>query len=470
MTSLWKQITLRELSPSPWRGASWLYHLVGFFSRWRSGSWLLQWADTLGALLICLVLAFSPFVSTSLIGILLLACAGYWILLTLSENDAPCITPIHLLVLLYWGIATVAVAFSPVKAAAFEGWVKLSLYLIMFALTARVLRSPRLTSLIICVFLLSALVVSIYGVRQQIFKVEQLATWNDPLSELAGDTRVYSYLGNPNLLASYLLPAIALSVAAIFVWQGWLKKALAVTMFLVNGACLYYTDSRGGWIGMMALSVVFLLLLYYWYRDALSPFWQKWLLPIVLGILAGLLLIAIMMVEPLRIRVMSIFAGRKDSSNNFRMNVWGSVIQMIKAYPIIGIGPGNEAFNKIYPLFMHPKYSALSAYSVFLEIAVETGVIGFTCFLWLLVVTINQGIGQIGRLREQKNLQGFWLIAAIATIAGMLAHGFVDTVWYRPQISTLWWLMLALIASRYEGVFKGRTGFDEAPYDYSISS
>ncbi|WP_013324768.1 IctB family putative bicarbonate transporter [Gloeothece verrucosa] len=462
MTSAWKRITLVQLSPSQWRGASWLYHLVGSLKDWHSASWLLQWAEPLGAALVCVVLALSPFVSTSLIGILLAACAGYWLLLTLSEQDWACITPIHLLVLLYWGIATVAVAFSPVKAAAFEGWIKLTLYLVMFALMARVLRSSRLTSLIVSVYLLVALVVSVYGVRQQLSGVEQLATWNDPLSDLAGTTRVYSYLGNPNLLASYLLPAIALSAAALFVWQGWLQKTLAMTMLLVNTACLYYTQSRGGWIGVMVLSLVFLLLLYYWYKDSLPPFWQKWLLPIVLGTLAAFLLIAMMFVDPLRIRVMSIFAGREDSSNNFRMNVWGSVIKMIKAYPIIGIGPGNEAFNKVYPLFMHPKYSALSAYSIFLETTVETGVIGFTCFLWLLVVTINQGVRQIKDLRQQANLQGFWLIAAVATMAGMLAHGCVDTVWYRPQISTLWWLMLALIASRYQGVFSPNKKADQA--------
>jgi putative inorganic carbon (HCO3(-)) transporter len=44
--------------------------------------------------------------------------------------------------------------------------------------------------------------------------------------------------------------------------------------------------------------------------------------------------------------------------------------------------------------------------------------------------------------------QGFWLIGAIAAMAGILAHGFFDTVWYRPQVSTLWWLVLGLIASR----------------------
>ena len=40
-------------------------------------------------------------------------------------------------------------------------------------------------------------------------------------------------------------------------------------------------------------------------------------------------------------------------------------------------------------------------------------------------------------------------MGAIATLLGLLGHGFVDTVWYRPKVNSLWWLMIALIASYY---------------------
>jgi putative inorganic carbon (HCO3(-)) transporter len=251
-------------------------------------------------------------------------------------------------------------------------------------------------------------------------------------------------------LASYLLPAITLSIAAVFVWRGRLPKALAALMVMINCACLYFTDSRGGWIGMVALSATFLLLLYYWFKDYLSPFWGKWLLPLVFGSLAGLLFVALLFVEPLRLRVLSIFAGREDSSNNFRMNVWAAVMDMIRDRPLIGIGPGNEAFNKIYPLYMRPRYTALSAYSIILDTAVETGLIGLSCLLWLIVVTVNQGVRQIHRLRVNSDSQGFWLMGAIAAMAGILAHGCFDTVFHRPEVNTLWWLMVAIIASHYD--------------------
>jgi putative inorganic carbon (hco3(-)) transporter len=452
MNELWQQLTLLNFSPANWSKSSYLYRLVGFLSRWRQGSWFLQWAEPIGAVLISLIIATAPFFSTSQIGFLLLAAAFYWVLLTLSDEGRIGMTPIHLLVLLFWCVALISTAFSPVKMAALEGLIKLTLNLIFFALASKVLRSPRLTGWVLTTLLLTALVVSIYGIRQQIFGAEQLATWNDPTSDLAGDTRVYSYLGNPNLLASYLLPAIAFSGAAIFVWAGWLPKLLAVMLTLVNASCLFFTESRGGWIGMVVLFGVFFLLLFDWFKSYLPIFWQKWLLPIIFGGLAALVLAAIVAIAPLRIRVMSIFAGRNDSSNNFRMNVWDSVWQMIHAYPLLGIGPGNDAFKKIYPLFMKPKYTALSSYSVYLETLVETGAIGLACFLWLLVTTIAQGIYRVRLLRNKMDSQGFWLIGAIAALCGILSHGLFDTVWYRPQVSTLWWLVLGLIASRcYDG-------------------
>ena len=449
--SIWQQLTLSHLWLYPWRDGSLIYSLSGRLRQWRQGSWLMQQGEWLGMVLACLVLGLSPFVGTALTGVLLLACGGFWLLLTLSDDPSEtAFTPIHLLVLLYWAVATIATAFSPVKAAALSGLIKLSLYLVWFFLLARVLRSQKLRSILITIYLNVVLIVSVYGLRQWFFGAEALATWVDPTSPQSKLTRVYSYLGNPNLLAGYLLPAVALSVAAIFVWRGLLPKALGVTMTLVNTACLVLTFSRGGWIGFVGLAFTFAVLLLYWLSFNFSPFWQKWAVPVGVGTIAGMMILAIVTLPPLRDRAATIFAGRADSSNNFRLNVWAAAIEMIRDRPILGIGPGNNAFNKVYPLYMRPRYTALSAYSVILEVLVEMGIIGFCCFLWLLLVTLNQGWQQLTRLRQLGNVQGFWLMAAIATLVGMMSHGLVDTVWYRPQVNTLWWLMMGIIASFYQ--------------------
>jgi putative inorganic carbon (HCO3(-)) transporter len=430
-----------------WRKSSLVGRLVGFIADWRSGSYLLNYADAIATFLICAVITVAPFTSTALMGVILLASAGFWLMLTLAEVNSNQITGIHLWVFAYWLVSVVATAFSPLKADALSGLIKFTLYLIFFGLCARVLGHSKLLSWITAILLLVSLTVSAYGIRQEIIGVKPLATWTDPTSPLAQDTRVYSYLGNPNLLAGYLLPAMAFSLAALILWQTLPQKILAGVMVLVNAGCIYFTDSRGGWIALVVLAGVFLLGLNFWWAEYLPPFWRKWLVPIVVISFAILLGIAILVLEPLRIRILSIFSWRSDSSNNFRINVWLAAWKMFKDYPLIGIGPGNEVFNQIYPLYMQTKFTALSAYSIFIEITLETGLIGIACFLGLIIATIQRGIKQIIQFKAIKNQRGIWLIAALAAIAGLATQGLVDTVWYRPQINTLWWLLVGLVAS-----------------------
>ncbi|EKQ68829.1 putative bicarbonate transporter, IctB family [Leptolyngbyaceae cyanobacterium JSC-12] len=466
MNSVWQTLTLSTLPLQQWLRSSYLHYPIGRLQTWRKGSWLMRWAEPIGGVLAMLVFALAPFVNNTLTGLLLGACGVYWVLLTVSDDGsqgsevrsqesggkASFATPIHLLVGLYWSIAVVATALSPVKKEALIGLQKLTLYLLFFALLARVLRSPRIRSWVITVFLLAALAVSVYGLQQWTLGTSALATWVDPESPLSKTTRVYSYLGNPNLLAGYLVPAVVFSIVAGFAWKGWMCKALAVVMTAVNGACLILTFSRGGWIGLVFSLFVSLLLLAHWWSVYLPRFWRTWALPMVLGTATVVVLVAVVVVEPLRDRVGSMFAGRGDSSNNFRINVWMAVIDMIKDRPLLGIGPGNNAFNKIYPLYQRPRFSALSAYSIILEVAVETGIIGLICFLWLIFVALSQGWMALNCLRASQSREGYWLIGAIASLFGMFGHGMVDTVLYRPEVNTLWWLMFALVASYYSNI------------------
>jgi putative inorganic carbon (hco3(-)) transporter len=450
----WQKITLADFTPQDWKGTSYIYRLVGLFQQWRENSFLIKWGETIALIILSLLYAIAPFSSQTkdVLAPILLGCAAFWLLLTLADkNDNKAATPIHLVVLLYWSISTIAVAFSPEKMAAFKGWNKLTLYLLLFALLARILRSPKMRSWLINLYLHISLIVSVYGIRQWFFGAAQLATWVDPESPLAKTTRVYSFLGNPNLLAAYLLPAIALSVAAFFTWKRPLLKILSVVMIAANSLCLILTFSRGGWIGFIALILVLAGLLFYQYQNYLPPFWRLWGIPISIGSFLVVILLSMLFIAPFRERILSMFEGRQDSSNNFRINVWKGVQEMIKSSPIIGIGPGNDVFNKVYPIYqVNPKYSALSAYSIILEICVETGFIGLSCFLWLLLVTFNQAAIQIHRLKQLESQEIFWLIGAIAGMIALLGHGLFDTVWYRPQVNTLWWLMVALIASYYQ--------------------
>ncbi len=443
------RLTLRNFDFHQWREVSLLHALMSPFRAWRQGSWLLAWGDGIAWVVVALMIALAPYVSTAMIGWLLAAAAGFWLLLTVSDRAEGWLTPLHIAVVAYWGAMALATALSPVKMAALSGLIKLTLNVLLFMLLARVLRIKELRSGLILVYLLTAVVVSVYGLRQWFFGAEALATWVDPESNMAGATRVYSYLKNPNLLAGYLMPAASFGAMAMFVWSRWLPKLLALVMTVTSSACLILTLSRGGWLGFLAMGFLTMVLMVFWLSPKLPPVWQKLALPLLLGGSAAVVVAAVLFVPPVRERVTSIFAMRSDSSNNFRLNVYEAVFEMIQARPITGIGPGNEAFNQIYPLYQRPNYTALSAYSIYFETLVEGGIVAGLAFLWMLGLSFQQGWAQLTRLRQMRIEDGLWLIGALGAIAGLLVQGAFDTVWYRPQISTLWWMLLAIVASFY---------------------
>ncbi|HEY9828073.1 MAG TPA: IctB family putative bicarbonate transporter [Stenomitos sp.] len=451
MSLVLQQLTLIRCSAVEWVRNSLIWRAFNPLRQWRAYSGLMQWGTELSVCLLSVLFLFAPFIATNYIGLLEIGGAGLWLLLTLSEDapQAQKISPIHGLLALYWVWAGVATVLSPVKREALNGLIELTLYLIVFALVERTVRSSRWRGWLIGIYLFAAFWTTLYGLRQWFFGADALATWVDPDSSLANTTRVYSYLGNPNLLAAYLVPAVPFSLASVFVWRNWGPKCLAAVMFLANTICVVLTFSRGGWMALVAALALVALLLLYWMLPYLPKFWQRWAFPMLLGGGALLMLVAIVVVPPVRERFLSIFASRGDSSNNFRINVWDAVKEMIRDRPLSGIGPGHDAFNKIYPLYQRPKFSALSAYSIYLEHLVEFGVIGFACFMGVLFALFQQGWTYIQRLRRQRSVQGLWLIAAIAGMGGLLVHGMVDTVWYRPQVFTLWWLMAAIVTSYF---------------------
>ena len=87
---------------------------------------------------------------------------------------------------------------------------------------------------------------------------------------------------------------------------------------------------------------------------------------------------------------------------------------------------------------MKTGFDALSAYNIYLETAVESGIFALIAFLGFLFFIIKKGI---------KNLSNIYTLAALISIAGILIHGFVDTVFFRPQIQFTFWIMAAIIRS-----------------------
>ena len=91
---------------------------------------------------------------------------------------------------------------------------------------------------------------------------------------------------------------------------------------------------------------------------------------------------------------------------------------------------------------MRTGFDALSAYNIYLETAVESGIFALISFIGFLYVNLSKAVRFIFR---RNSIKSVYLIIAVVSIMGMLVHGFVDTVFYRPQIKFIFWIMIGII-------------------------
>lgn len=361
-------------------------------------------------------------------------------------------------VLAYFAISLVAVGSSPYFMASVKGFAKMIIYMLAYFVFLVNLLTIKNIRLIIWTMIAAASIVSAYGVYQFYIKVEpyQGALWDDPNATSYKTTRVYSFLKNPNLLAGYLIPTASLTAVFYYLTLGWSRIVVLISLGL-QIACLYFTYSRGGWLAVIGMAgVIFLGSLIIFAQKIFKSKILKYglIASIVLG-LAGV--IAVLIASPATLeRFTSIFTTRGHSSNSFRMNVWISCWEMFKDNLLIGIGPGNTTFELIYPLYMFSGFKALSAYNIFLETAVETGIIGLLVFVFMLTIHSFRAIwGIVSNIDYSSRIL---LMGSLAGLSGLIIQGMFDTVWYRPQVHILLWFLLAIITivSRDEIALKNK--------------
>ncbi|MEB3334143.1 MAG: IctB family putative bicarbonate transporter [Cyanobacteriota bacterium] len=414
----------------------------GVLAQQRAG-WLGQHLELIAGAMLCALMAWLPQISRGGLTLLITACGLLWLLWALRTRPGS-IGPINAWLLAVLAVAVVATGFSPVPLAAFKGLMKLVSYLGVYALMRQLLVSaPLWWDRITAAMLAGSLLTSVLGIRQLYGDAGALARWSDANSVARGTVRIYSSLDNPNLLGGYLLPILPLAAVALLRWSGWPRRLYALATLVLGVVALVLTYSRGAWMGMVASLALLGLLLTLRHTRSWPPLWRRLLPILLLGGGALVLVVLITQLEPLRVRVLSLVAGREDSSNNFRMNVWASVLQMIRDRPWIGIGPGNTAFNLLYPLYQQPKFNALSAYSIPLEWLVEAGVPGLIAGAGLFLTAMAKGL-------RQWKAEGTWVLpslAAVAAFVGLAIQGLTDTIFFRPEVQLIALFSLATLAA-----------------------
>ena len=113
-------------------------------------------------------------------------------------------------------------------------------------------------------------------------------------------------------------------------------------------------------------------------------------------------------------RALSTF-NLRQSANYDRLCMWVSGIQMIRDYPLTGVGPA--MVEQVYPLYRRddaPRWRVPHLHNNILQIAAERGLPALGCYFWLL------GTFFIGGWRSLPHLTGSARAAAGASLVAIL--------------------------------------------------
>ncbi|HEX2914999.1 MAG TPA: O-antigen ligase family protein [Chloroflexia bacterium] len=232
----------------------------------------------------------------------------------------------------------------------------------------------------------------------------------------------------------------------------WLVVALAATGTVVLGNLLSF--SRGGWLGLAVATLVLLLVNY-----------RKTMPVLVIG--GGLVLFLVLGLQTGAIpestfgRITSaaddfrVFDVRdvKVNSANFaiveRMAMWQAGGNMFLSNPWLGVGIGN--YNVRYPDFNTPFWpdSRGHAHNYYIQAAAETGLIGATAYMLLLLSGIFQGFSRAVRTRDSAWRFVIW--GAFGVIIAVAMHNLVEDL-HVLNMGIQWSSLLALfyIVDRFE--------------------
>lgn len=132
-----------------------------------------------------------------------------------------------------------------------------------------------------------------------------------------------------------------------------------------------------------------------------------------------------------------------------RTYIWKDSMNMIRDFPIFGVGLGN--FSLAYTLYKEKAYWPHvydHAHNDYIELATETGVIGFILIFWALIAFFRKVIADGKDLSPNSDpLRYYILLGAISGMFGMFAHTITEFTFQIPSNAYYFTFLLALTSS-----------------------
>lgn len=289
-------------------------------------------------------------------------------------------------------------------------------------------------------------------------------------AEFQPTLRIFSTLGQPNWLASYLVLTLPLSIALFLAGKTTLQKAV----YLIASASIFlafiFTNSRSGTAGMTITVIIFVALL----GKKFLIKNKKIVIPATAAAVIVLMTFGSALFQRLKETQTGVTAGGTETSR-IRAVVWQGAWQIFLNHPLLGTGPETFAYSyqKIRPLAHNQttewNFFYNKAHNEFLNYLANIGLVGFGAYLAFLFIA-TKNILQVSRvkldesrsrqvdnsrLRSNNNQDTIIAKGAIAAIIG-----YQVTIFFGFSIVSTQTLMYLLIA---QTLVIGNRSFKEIP-------
>jgi putative inorganic carbon (hco3(-)) transporter len=399
--------------------------------------WVIQRyrAGALVLLLLCLPLGrltFAEVVSPVTVLAAVVLAVWLWRVLSGSEKIEFSHMQLPLAVFLLWGIAGIYGALDVGTAIKV-----LSIFVMgasVYLVTSQTIRSPEEAHGIMWAAAVTVGITVLYTV---------VAGFSGSLSYVETDeggeayTRFAGIFGHPNALGGFLALAIPPMVALAASETVWWKRLSGYLLIIGAMVGLVLTYSRGAWLGT---GVGLLILLPVLKRG----FW------LILGaVLLGPVLVGMVTSsDAVLARLESIAAAGSDPALMERLEIWGMAFRLVAEHPLLGVGLGNfqAAYGRLMvpdlPLLTYPLELPEHAHNLFLNLAVEVGLVGVSAFAWLLAVAFLR-VRQIKRFADWR--VGVWSMGLAAGLVAISVQALVDVVVYQGFVAILFFTYLGVM-------------------------
>jgi O-antigen ligase len=216
-------------------------------------------------------------------------------------------------------------------------------------------------------------------------------------------------------------------------------RAVAGAAAAVMAGTIFLSGSRGGMLAIVTEFVILSALLVKQKRSLRTAIGVGVFLALVAGLLTWI------GGAELSKRIATVTLSHSEITNDVRTVINRDGLKMFLKKPILGWGLGT--FPVVYPQFrsFYTNFFVNQAHNDYLQLLVETGLLGFATMLWFLWTLYSRAIRKIKNWPSE--ISGAVALSCVLGLSGILVHSAVDFNLQIPANAALFYVLCTIAAS-----------------------